>query len=67
MAIDFLLILLLHAKDYLRRNNTFVRVFEVKVGIQSERCSVLEDMGSDRLFVNGAFHESIRLVDTKQG
>lgn len=62
MTIYFLLVLFLHAEYYLCRHNTFVRVFELNVGIQGERGCIFKQMCGNFLAVDHVLHVVSRLV-----
>jgi hypothetical protein len=66
MAIDFLLILFLKAKENLRGDNSTIWIFEMKIGIESKSCCVFEKVGCDIDFVDFAQHVVARLVNAKQ-
>ena len=56
MAVYLLLVLLLQAEEYLRWDDTFVRVPKMHVGIQSKRCGIFKEMGCDGLVVDHVLH-----------
>jgi hypothetical protein len=71
MAVDLFLVLLLQTEDNLRRYDPFVRIFEVKIRVQSKRSCVLEKMaGNGYLGAVGKFNRLLHhpiLIDTKKG
>ena len=66
MRVDFLLVLLLHAEDDLRRDNSLVRVPELEVLIEAERRGVLEQMSRNGLIVNHVLHVVAWLVHAEE-
>ena len=71
MAVNLLLILLFETEDDLRRDNSFIGVFESKVGVQCERGRIFEKMGSNRHVgavgkLDILFHHPV-LVDSEKG
>lgn len=65
MAINLLLILLLHAKYDLRGHDAFIRVLEMQVGIKSKGSGVLEQMCRHFLFVDFVLHVVSWLVNAQ--
>ena len=66
MTVDFLLILLFHAKQDLSRDDAFVRVLELYVRVQGKACGILKQMGGDGLVIHHVLHVVTRLVDPEQ-
>ena len=66
MTVNLLLVLLLHTEDDLRRDNPLVRVHESKVGIEAERCGVLEKVSGDRFIVHCVLHVVTGLIHSQQ-
>ena len=67
MAVDLLLILLLQKEDDLRGHDTLVRISEVQVRVDRERCRTLEHVCSDWLMVDNISHVTTRLIHPKKG
>lgn len=67
MAVNLLLILLLHTEYDLRRYDSLIRVAEVKVRVYRERGSVFEDVRGDCFIVDHVFHVATWLVDAEEG
>lgn len=49
MAIDLLLILLLHTENNLRRDDSFVGVLEMQIWVEAKGCCVFIEMGGDHI------------------
>ena len=67
MTVDLLLILLLHTEDYLRGNDTLVRISEVQVRVDRKGCRILEHVWSDWLMVDSISHVTTKLIHPKKG
>lgn len=67
MTVDFLLILLLHAKQDLGWDDAFVRVLELYVRVQGKARGILKQMGGDGFVVDHIFHVVSGLVYAKKG
>lgn len=65
MAVDLLLIPLLHTEYYLRRDYPFVRVLESEVGVQPKRRGVFEHVSGDRFVIDHVLHVISGLIDTQ--
>ena len=63
MTVDLLLIFLLHTEDDLRGDDTLVRISEVQVRVDRERCRILEHW----LMVDNISHVTTRLIHAKKG
>ena len=66
VTIYLLLVLFLHAKNYLCRHNAFVRVFKVQIGIQREGSGIFKKMSSDLFVIDHIFHMITGLVNTQK-
>lgn len=66
MTINLLLVLLLHTEQDLGRNDAFVRVFELDVGIQSETRGIFEEMRRYGFVIYHVLHVVARLVHAKK-
>ena len=66
MRVDFLLVLLLHAEDDLRRDNSLVRVPELEVLVEAESGGVFEQVSRHGLVINHVLHVVAWLVHAEQ-
>lgn len=67
MAVDLLLVLLLHAKEDLRGYDALVGVSEVQVRVEPEGGGVFEEVGGDWFVVESRLHVGTGLVDSEEG
>ncbi len=66
MAINLLLVPLLHAKEYLGRHHSLIRILEVQIVVNAEGRGILKEMGSDGCMVECALHVVARLVHPEE-